>query len=748
MTSPTTGELTVQPGTKAWNYGSTSDPTAGRQNIVSITRDDGTVVDLRNVWQTDRTMRDGMDPITEYRIHIADKFTVDGQPHTYTITFEPRPNVVLAVESVEGLPKNNELTLTAITTMTVKLNKAVQEFASEHVRLDCQGQKFLQEPTITKMDDLTYQLTYSALEGATGYLVLTVYTSKMTDTEGYTGDNDFKTTWIQFIDGKCMLNMAASPVYGGTVAPGTTSQTYDTDVNITATPAEGFVFNHWTEGDEIISEEAETTYHITTLTSLSTLTAVFTPRHYDVNLSYNEIEGVVRGLGSGKYEYGTTIHLKATPSRFYSFNCWKVNGVEMSTDEEFDITINGDTQIEVLFTYTPPRLTTNYYLAEGWNWISLDPTDATLLDPMVLLAPLGDKVLEIRGKDGSLIFDGNSWTGDLTQLNSGEFYQIHVSEPSMLNMDSRVPEDNVISLKRGWNKVSFNAISELPLTTALTNWDAWENDMIKGQDGFAIYDGSQWTGTLQTMQPGKGYQIYSQTTVSFSYPTSQIEEDVTNVADFEEGTDSPSPAKGLRAPTRITGSLDSYSVPRREYADNMCVVADVMDETGIVNGDRYDIGAFAGADCRGIAELVDGKYYITIYGAAAEDIDYHVFDNNRSEFIDTEGGNIFNVASYCDLSNTTKVLIGDLTSIKSTETTDGGKGLNIYPTIAKERLWIRNEISGTPTITVISTNGTISIKTNSLDADNSLNVSQLANGIYVIILNDRNGSRSRKFIKN
>ena len=458
---------------------------------------------------------------------------------------------------------------------------------------------------------------------------------------------------------------------------------------------------------------------------------------------------MVRGLGSGHIRIwhhrppeGYTITL------LYDFDYWKVNGVKVGTDPNLDLTINGDTQIEVLFTYTPPRLTTNYYLAEGWNWISLDPTDATLLDPMVLLAPLGDKVLEIRGKDGSLIFDGNSWTGDLTQLNSGEFYQIHVSEPSMLNIDSRIPEDNVISLKRGWNKVSFNAISELPLTTALTNWDAWENDMIKGQDGFAIYDGSQWTGTLQTMQPGKGYQIYSQTTVSFSYPTSPIEEDVTNVADFEEGTDSPSPAKGLRAPTRITGSLDSYSVPRREYADNMCVVADVMDETGIVNGDRYDIGAFAGADCRGIAELVDGKYYITIYGAAAEDIDYHVFDNNRSEFIDTEGGNIFNVASYCDLSNTTKVLIGDLTSIKSTETTDGGKGLNIYPTIAKERLWIRNEISGTPTITVISTNGTISIKTNSLDADNSLNVSQLANGIYVIILNDRNGSRSRKFIKN
>ena len=648
MANATTALVTVQPGTKAWNYGNVNDPTAGRQNIVSITRDDGVEIDLRNFWQTDRTLRDGMDPVTEYRIHFADKLPVTGEAHTYTITFEPRPNVVLAVSGVEGLPKNNELTRTAITTMTVKLNKAVQAFTAEHVRLECQGKKLLQEPTITKVDDLTYQLSYSTLEGASGYLVLTVYTSKMTDTEGYNGENDYKTTWIQFIDGKCTLNMAASPVYGGTVTPGSSTQDYDTDVTVTATPAKGYAFSHWAIDGETISEEAEMDYHITDIT---TLTAVFTPLIYNVNVTCDERQGIVRGIGSGRYEYGTTAHLTVTPSRFYTFNGWKVNGTEAGNDGNLDITIEGETQIEALFTYTPPRLTTSYYLAEGWNWIAVNPTDASLLDPTVLLAPLGDKVLEIRSKDKSLVCEGGEWKGDLTALSPGEFYQVHVSEAATINIDSRIPEANTIALTRGWNYLSFDAVEELPLATALTNWQAWENDMVKGQDGFAVYDGSQWVGTLQTMQPGKGYQIYSQTVASFTYPTTPVEEDITTVADFDD--ESATSARG-QAPA---GSLSDYNVPRRLYADNMCIVADIDDNGVVSNIDRYAIGAFIGDDCRGISQLIDGKYYITVYGADQESVDFYVYDSGRTMFVDSEGNALFSALQNCHLDQPTQVHI-------------------------------------------------------------------------------------------
>ena len=416
----------------------------------------------------------------------------------------------------------------------------------------------------------------------------------------------------------------------------------------------------------MISEEAETTYHITALSSLSTLTAVFTPIYYNVKLSYDEIGGIVRGLGSGRYEYGTTVHLQATPARFYTFDCWMVNGNKVGTDENLDITINGETQIEVRFTYTPPRLTTTYSLAEGWNWISLNPTDATLLNPRVLLAPLGNKVLEIRGKGMSLVRENDSWTGDLTELNPGEFYQVHVSEAATLNIDSRIPEANVITLKRGWTNLSFDAAEELPIATALTNWNAWENDMVKSQDGFAIYDGSQWVGTLTTMQPGKGYQFYSQTVASFSYPTSPIEEDITNVADFQEDN--------AAAGARPQGNINSMAIPRRDYADNMCIVANISDGDVVCNFEKYIIGAFADNTCRGISELVDGKYFITVYGTDNDRIEYNVFDNSKSMFVDTEGNTIFDRAFICNLKLPTEIIITEPDGIGSLNPDSTSKG--------------------------------------------------------------------------
>ena len=648
--NPTQCTVTIEPGDREWNYGNVNDPTLGRQDILSVTRDDGVEIDLRNVWQTDRTLRDGMDPVKEFRIHIADKLEVNGQPHTYTIVFEPRPDVVLKVDEVTGLPKNNELTRVAITTMTVKLNKPVRAFTADHLRLQCQGSDILQNPTIQKVDDLTYQLTYSALAGASGYLVLTVYTSKMADTDGFTGDNDFHTTWIQFIDGKCTINMAASPVYGGTVSPGSSTQDYDTDITIKATPAKGYAFSHWTEGDEMISEEAEMSYHVTALSSLSTLTAVFTPIYYNVGLTYDEIGGVVRGLGSGRYEYGTTVHLTATPSRFYTLDCWKVNGVKVGTDPNLDLTINGETQIEVLFTYTPPRLNTTYYLAEGWNWIAVNPTDASLLDPTVLLAPLADNVLEIRSKTQSLVHENGQWTGDLTQLNPGEFYQVHVSEAASINLRTRLPEDNVISLKRGWTYLSFNGVEELPLATALTNWQPWENDIVKGQDGFAIYDGSQWVGTLTTMQPGKGYQLYSQTVASFSYPTTPVEEDKDIVTDYE----GEALAKGVTAlPERFD------EVDRRQFADNMCIIADIIDDDMVTNFEKYQLGAFVDEETRGMAELVAGHYFITVYGQQNDHITFNIYDQAQSKFLYNSGGVIFRRRGYCYLDDPTVIRILD-----------------------------------------------------------------------------------------
>lgn len=86
--------LITTPKTAGWNYGSIADPTGGRKNLISITRQsDGATIDLTNFWQTDRTLRDGKDPLYEYRLHFADQMTEMGE--TYILTFEDKPTTIV-----------------------------------------------------------------------------------------------------------------------------------------------------------------------------------------------------------------------------------------------------------------------------------------------------------------------------------------------------------------------------------------------------------------------------------------------------------------------------------------------------------------------------------------------------------------------------------------------------------------------------------------------------------------------------
>lgn len=101
--------LTIMPTQTGWNYGSLIDPTNGGQQIKSITRmSDGVEIPLDNVWRTDRTLRDGKDPIAENRLHFVCNILSDSE--SYLLSFTPREevsNVVIghvAAQSENGQP--------------------------------------------------------------------------------------------------------------------------------------------------------------------------------------------------------------------------------------------------------------------------------------------------------------------------------------------------------------------------------------------------------------------------------------------------------------------------------------------------------------------------------------------------------------------------------------------------------------------------------------------------------------------
>ena len=192
--------LTVIPDKEGWTYGYVEDPTEGRNKLASVVRQsDKAVIPLDNVWQTDRTLRDGHEPRYEDLLHFIGEVPVDGE--TYLLTFEPAPDVVLAVESYEGVADDIPLITTPLQTLTVCFNKPIDDatFTTADITLTCQGKHLKTDSiTITKKDETKYRLDISKLTLADGYYVLTVQTAGITDNEGFQGRVGKQAAWIQF----------------------------------------------------------------------------------------------------------------------------------------------------------------------------------------------------------------------------------------------------------------------------------------------------------------------------------------------------------------------------------------------------------------------------------------------------------------------------------------------------------------------------------------------------------------------
>ena len=193
--------LTVNPSQPGWNYGHITDPTFGRAKLVSIQRQsDGSEINLRNFWQTDRTLRDGKDWLYENNLHFVDQMANSAE--TYVLTFEPRPDVELEVASVDGVPEEGTVIHEPLQTVTVTFNKAIdaETFTREDITLNCQGSRVDVPIAITPVSDSQFTLDLSLATAGNGYYTLTVQTADITDLDGFTGAAGKTVGWIQFTE--------------------------------------------------------------------------------------------------------------------------------------------------------------------------------------------------------------------------------------------------------------------------------------------------------------------------------------------------------------------------------------------------------------------------------------------------------------------------------------------------------------------------------------------------------------------
>lgn len=242
-------------------------------------------------------------------------------------------------------------------------------------------------------------------------------------------------------------------------------------------------------------------------------------------------------------------------------------------------------------------------LHRGWNWISFNLTSPALRNVNAMLANgnwgSGDIV-----KNNDLGFDQYSttqgWVGYLQQFNNINMFMLSAANAQTLSI-SGTPVDvtsTPIPVKGGrWNYISYLPQVNLTVKEALAGYEATDEDVIKSQTGFAMYDTRNgWIGNLQYLEPGKGYMLYRKATTNteFVYPAI-------------EGGMRLSPNGRLTSGINDAGARVNYlEIPVQGnfgFAENMTSIAVVGKEFTLMPDDK--VMAYVGKELRGKAQLID-----------------------------------------------------------------------------------------------------------------------------------------------
>lgn len=724
--SETEYTLSVTATEDGWVYGSVLDPTLGNQEIVSVVRNsDGSAINVRNFWQTDRTLLDSKDPLYEYRLHFAD--TIEAGNESYTIVFTPKPKVLLAVESYSGVPE--ELAISPVETITVKFNKAIDPatFTSEDLTLTVQGKKQdVSVINIETVDNNVFNINMSQISAGDGYYVLTVQTAGITDTEGYAGKNGKTASWNMFMSGKVHLAVKAQPIDAGlisvlqseteqpdSVTSGGYTLDYGKEIKLSASANEGYKFLSWTVAGESVSTATELSR---ILTGHETVIANFEAIQYQVNIISEQ--GTVTGGNSAIYKYGTTLTLNVEPIDGYEFVCWNVDGKDVY-DKTLVVTVKSDMTI----TANCSKIATtklNYNFAKGWNWMSVNVDCDELNNLPALLSPLGSMAMVFESNDAGLTYN-YGWSGNLTNISPNSMYRIQTKIKNTLSVEGIPTESSTITINPGWNWIGYTPIEEQSLDMALSSLILSDGDMIKSQNEFAVYDGASWIGNLKTLKPGLGYQYYSDVTKSFSYTpsnnaVSEISIDLTN----EEIAN------------------NSWSCNLHQYSDNMATLAKIEN----ADDGQYEIGVFANGECRSISTEVDSLHHIMIYGDEPVELLFKVLDViNQVEYNVIEKYN-FNPGSLGTLQSPISLTIDETNGIYGVH----ADNIVLYPNPAKEMIYIKG-INDVNTLTITDSRGTQHIRIVNPEVSSGINVSVIPVGVYIMTIETDEQIIHKRFIR-
>lgn len=152
-------------------------------------------------------------------------------------------------------------------------------------------------------------------------------------------------------------------------------------------------------------------------------------------------------------------------------------------------------------------------LASGWNWVStyLEPNNPNVNDVMKYTANAAGNIIKTNDSYAQAGANGN-WSGTLQQIGWKKSYQIMVSAPTELQVIGQLISDTVtIPVVSGWNWIGYPYDEIGTITEYMQSFGNTNSDVMQSNTQFSTFASGVWNGSLQNMQPGRGYKLKAAT---------------------------------------------------------------------------------------------------------------------------------------------------------------------------------------------------------------------------------------------
>ena len=285
-------------------------------------------------------------------------------------------------------------------------------------------------------------------------------------------------------------------------------------------------------------------------------------------------------------------------------------------------------------------------LNEGWNWISFNLNSIEENDNAIDILQISTVMDEVDGSSVQLFknhqaftqYDEGTdiWYGSLQNLPVTDMYMVKMNEIDTILYEGRAinPIEVPIDIGVGWNYIGYLGQRIMNTNEAMSSLNPEPGDVIKNKTSFSMFASESlgWLGTLNNMDSGEGYLLYTENTGTLIYPESSMYG-----------------ANNFRLNKNISPS-DYWNIKHNAYENSMNIVAAIDLSNNISLDEENVLGAFNDLYCVGNISgiLVENDlllYFITLYGNDGDEINFDYLDVENNKIYKTKNSIEFSTNS-------------------------------------------------------------------------------------------------------